>query len=79
MYDDYKFVTRTELEELGLTQHIGSSLLRAYMHGYFMDIRLYNKVSGTLNPIRVCGKWPFHLEPCVLETVVSVFKGDKIQ
>lgn len=29
---------------LGLTHLIGSSLLRAYMHGFFMDIRLYHKV-----------------------------------
>ena len=45
VYDDYKFVTRTELENLGLTHLIGSTLLRAYMHGYFMDIRLYQKVT----------------------------------
>lgn len=29
---------------LGLTHLIGSALLRAYMHGFFMDIRLYHKV-----------------------------------
>lgn len=28
----------------GLSHLVGSSLLRAYMHGYFMDIRLYHKV-----------------------------------
>lgn len=28
----------------GLTHLIGTPLLRAYMHGFFMDIRLYNKV-----------------------------------
>lgn len=28
----------------GLSHLIGSSLLRAYMHGFFMDIRLYHKV-----------------------------------
>ena len=45
VYDDYKFVGRSELERLGLSHLIGSNLLRAYMHGYFMDVRLYNKVS----------------------------------
>lgn len=45
VYDDYKFVTRTELESLGMAHLIGSKMLRAYMHGYFMDVRLYNKVS----------------------------------
>ncbi|KAG7225153.1 hypothetical protein INR49_014784 [Caranx melampygus] len=44
VYDDYKFVTRKDLENLGLSHLVGSSLLRAYMHGYFMDIRLYHKV-----------------------------------
>lgn len=27
----------------GLDHLVGSSLLRAYMHGYFMDARLYRK------------------------------------
>lgn len=34
IYDDYKFVTKQELENLGLEHLIGSSMLRAYMHGY---------------------------------------------
>ena len=44
VYDDYKFVTSTELDNLGLQSLIGSNLLRGYMHGYFIDARLYNKV-----------------------------------
>ena len=35
----------------GLSHLVGSSLLRAYMHGYFMDMRLYHKASS--NPL--CG------------------------
>uniref|UniRef100_A0A8D3DQL0 Nucleolar protein 10 n=1 Tax=Scophthalmus maximus TaxID=52904 RepID=A0A8D3DQL0_SCOMX len=50
VYDDYKFVTRKDLENLGLSHLVGSSLLRAYMHGYFMDIRLYHKVKSMANP-----------------------------
>ncbi|TKS86176.1 Nucleolar protein 10 [Collichthys lucidus] len=50
VYDDYKFVTRKDLENLGLSHLVGSSLLRAYMHGYFMDIRLYHKVKSLTNP-----------------------------
>ncbi|XP_078069267.1 nucleolar protein 10 [Mustelus asterias] len=50
VYDDYKFVTRKDLENLGLAHLIGSSLLRAYMHGFFMDIRLYHKVKAMANP-----------------------------
>lgn len=43
VYDDYKFVTKEELETLGLDNLIGTNVLRAYMHGYFIDIRLYKK------------------------------------
>ncbi|XP_038057332.1 nucleolar protein 10-like [Patiria miniata] len=50
VYDDYKFVTRTELENLGLSHLVGTSLLRAYMHGYFMDIRLYHKAKAITEP-----------------------------
>ncbi|XP_066554505.1 nucleolar protein 10 [Amia ocellicauda] len=50
VYDDYKFVTRKDLENLGLVHLIGSPLLRAYMHGFFMDIRLYHKVKTMANP-----------------------------
>ncbi|XP_006012219.1 nucleolar protein 10 [Latimeria chalumnae] len=50
VYDDYKFVTRKDLDNLGLAHLIGSPLLRAYMHGFFMDIRLYYKVKAMTNP-----------------------------
>ena len=43
VYDDYKFVTKQELESIGLGNLIGTNVLRAYMHGYFIDIRLYKK------------------------------------
>ncbi|XP_048256625.1 nucleolar protein 10-like isoform X1 [Haliotis rufescens] len=50
VYDDYKFVMRGELEELGLAHLVGSNLLRAYMHGFFMDIRLYHKAKAIADP-----------------------------
>ncbi|XP_014775081.1 nucleolar protein 10 isoform X1 [Octopus bimaculoides] len=50
VYDDYKFVTRNELEEIGLSHLIGSKMLRAYMHGYFMDTRLYHKAKAIIEP-----------------------------
>ncbi|XP_014253484.1 nucleolar protein 10 [Cimex lectularius] len=50
VYDDFKFVTKKELEELQLTHLIGSPMLRAYMHGYFMNIRLYNKAKALVQP-----------------------------
>ena len=50
VYDDYKFVTKDELRGLGLGHLIGTSVLRAYMHGYFMDMRLYKKAQAVAQP-----------------------------
>lgn len=50
VYDDYKFVTRKELEDLGLSHLMGTNLLRAYMHGFFIDIRLYRKAKSVSEP-----------------------------
>lgn len=50
VYDDYKFVTRTELESLGLGHLIGTNLLRSVMHGFFLDIRLYHKAKSLADP-----------------------------
>jgi ribosome biogenesis protein ENP2 len=50
VYDDYKFVTKQELESIGLSNLIGTNVLRAYMHGYFMDIRLYKKAKLVNEP-----------------------------
>lgn len=44
IYDDFKFLTKEEVERLKLTNLIGTNLLRAYMHGFFIDYRLYKKV-----------------------------------
>lgn len=44
IYDDYKFLTMEDLERLHLTNLIGTNLLRAYMHGFFIDYRLFKKV-----------------------------------
>lgn len=50
IYDDYKFVTMQELEELGLEHLIGTNLLRAQMHGFFIDMKLYSKAKAAANP-----------------------------
>ncbi|GAB4851743.1 hypothetical protein Ancab_031145 [Ancistrocladus abbreviatus] len=50
IYDDYKFLTKEELERLNLTNLIGTKLLRAYMHGFFIDYRLYKKVKAIADP-----------------------------
>ncbi|XP_055624870.1 nucleolar protein 10 [Toxorhynchites rutilus septentrionalis] len=50
IYDDYKFITKHELAELGLSHLEGTNMLRAYMHGFFIDIRLYNKAKTIADP-----------------------------
>jgi len=49
-YDDYKFITKEELYDLGLEHLVGSTLLRAHMHGFYMDIRLYRKALSAKAP-----------------------------
>ncbi len=39
----YRFVTKAELDKLALGHLVGTPLLRAYMHGFFLDNRLYRK------------------------------------
>lgn len=45
-----RFVTRAELEKLGMAHLIGSSLLRAYMHGFFVHNKLYQKARAITEP-----------------------------
>ncbi|CAI9103347.1 OLC1v1001810C1 [Oldenlandia corymbosa var. corymbosa] len=51
IYDDFKFLTKEDLEKLNLTSLVGSNCLRAYMHGYFIDYRLYKRVLGWSNSL----------------------------
>ncbi|KAK0429323.1 hypothetical protein QR680_011319 [Steinernema hermaphroditum] len=50
VYDDYKFLTKDQLEEIGLANLIGTSMVRAYMHGYFIDTRLYDRAKTFTQP-----------------------------
>lgn len=50
MYDDFKFLTKAELAGVGLAHLIGTPYLRAYMHGYFMDMRLYARLQSAVDP-----------------------------
>eukprot|EP00163_Fabomonas_tropica_P008529 TRINITY_DN18265_c0_g1_i1.p1 TRINITY_DN18265_c0_g1~~TRINITY_DN18265_c0_g1_i1.p1 ORF type:complete len:676 (-),score=182.89 TRINITY_DN18265_c0_g1_i1:108-2135(-) len=49
-YDNYKFVTKSELQSLGLNHLVGTNLLRPYMHGFFMDMRLYTRTKAISEP-----------------------------
>lgn len=50
VYEDYKFLTYTELEQLGATNLIGTNFIKQYMHGYFMDWKLYKKLKSVSDP-----------------------------
>lgn len=50
VYDNYKFVTRKELAALNLGHLIGSNVVKSYMHGYFIDMRLYEQAKLISNP-----------------------------
>ncbi|KAG5134221.1 hypothetical protein JHK82_025409 [Glycine max] len=50
IYDHYKFLTKEELERLNLTNLIGTNLLRAYMHGFFINHALYKKAKALVDP-----------------------------
>lgn len=43
-------MTRQELSELGLDNLIGSDMLKAYMHGYFIDTKLYERSKAVAKP-----------------------------
>ncbi|XP_075512811.1 uncharacterized protein LOC142548404 [Primulina tabacum] len=50
IYDDYKFLTKEDLAKLNLTNLIGTNLLRAYMHGFFINYKLYKKAESLADP-----------------------------
>ena len=50
VYDDYKFVTKKDLNALGLDHLIGTNLLRPSLHGFFLDLRLYKKAKSIADP-----------------------------
>lgn len=50
-YDNYKFLTLPELKQLSLDHLVGTtSLLRPYMHGYFVASKLYEEARLIANP-----------------------------
>ena len=43
-------VTRQELSELNLENLIGTDMVKAYMHGYFIDTKLYERSKAIAKP-----------------------------
>jgi hypothetical protein len=50
VYEDYKFLLMKDLEELGAVNLIGTKFVKPYMHGYFMDWKLYKKLKAVSEP-----------------------------
>ncbi|KAJ8901793.1 hypothetical protein NDN08_003999 [Rhodosorus marinus] len=50
VYENYRFVTMDELKKLNLEHIVGTNLVRGYMHGYFMDLRLWRKAQEAAEP-----------------------------
>lgn len=50
IYEDYKFLTRTEIDQLGIQNLVGTPLLRGYMHGFFIHVGLYNRIRAVAKP-----------------------------
>lgn len=50
VYENYKFVSADELEGLGLNHLVGTDMLRAYMHGYFVHQKLYRRAVEVSEP-----------------------------
>mmetsp|Transcript_31892 Transcript_31892/g.44626 ORF Transcript_31892/g.44626 Transcript_31892/m.44626 type:complete len:710 (+) Transcript_31892:188-2317(+) len=50
VYEDYKFVTREQLEQWGVADLIGTEALRPYMHGFFIDVKLYKRIQSVADP-----------------------------
>jgi ribosome biogenesis protein ENP2 len=50
VYEDYKFLTKAEVEELSAGGLIGTPALKGYMHGFFMEMKLYSKLRAVSKP-----------------------------
>jgi len=52
VYDNYKFLSTQQLRELNMDHLVGqTSLLRPYMHGYFVAQKLYEQARLISNPL----------------------------
>eukprot|EP01119_Soliformovum_irregulare_P023687 TRINITY_DN8323_c0_g1_i1.p1 TRINITY_DN8323_c0_g1~~TRINITY_DN8323_c0_g1_i1.p1 ORF type:complete len:560 (-),score=139.40 TRINITY_DN8323_c0_g1_i1:282-1961(-) len=55
VFEDYKFITREQCEQFGFANMIGTEYLKPYMHGYFIGIKLYNKLKAVTKPFEYDG------------------------
>lgn len=50
VYSNYRFITRDDVVKLNCSHLIGSNVLRSYMHGFFINTELYDKLNLIANP-----------------------------
>ncbi|CAN1795543.1 Nucleolar protein 10 [Linum perenne] len=50
IYDNFKFLTKEDLERLNMTKYIGTEHLRAHTHGFFVDLKLYQREKAKADP-----------------------------
>lgn len=43
LYDNFKFLTRTEMDTIGISSFIGTPMSRPYMHGFLVEINNYKR------------------------------------
>lgn len=50
VYEDFKFLTYKDLEAIDAVNLIGTKLLKQYMHGYFMEWKIYKNLKALAEP-----------------------------
>ncbi|KIO22457.1 hypothetical protein M407DRAFT_79185, partial [Tulasnella calospora MUT 4182] len=71
VYEDYKFVERSELTRLGLDHLVGTKACKPYMHGFFISLRLYDAARLISNPFA----YEEHREQLVKEKVEKLVES----
>ena len=54
LYDDYKFLTEEEMEQLGLSEYKNSDAVRAHLHGYLIRYDLHKNVFFSVHLFMCC-------------------------
>jgi ribosome biogenesis protein ENP2 len=52
VHEDYIFLTKEQLQALGAEKLIGTSVVKAYMHGFWMDRKVHAKLRDVAEPFR---------------------------
>lgn len=50
IYDEFRFVTKDELEKINGSHLIGSKFLKSYLHGFILKAKFYNKLKAESQP-----------------------------